>query len=258
MQIILSPSKTQSFNTKVSLNAKAPKFVNKTADLAKLLKTYSATDLAQIMKMSDKLAEQSYQNFQNWVIEHNPNSQPKLSPAIYAYQGAAFSGFELSEYQADDLDYLDKHINILSGLYGVLSPLDLIQAYRLELGLKLAFKIKQKQYKNLYEYWFEDINNSLAGKGKKIINLASLEYSKIIDKKRFEIVNIEFKVKKDNKLKTVGIYAKQQRGKFANWFVKNKIKSLNELNKYHSDGFEFEKIGSSQNNLLFIKNMDTI
>ncbi len=257
MQIILSPSKTQNFDTSAALVTKSPRFLTKTAVLAKHLKSYSVTDLSKLMKMSNKLAEQTYADFQNWTIEHEANSQAKLKAAIYAYQGAAFSGFELSQYQAADLDYLDKHINIISGFYGLLSALDLIQAYRLELGLRLAFKNKQKQYKNLYEYWQQDINNALAEKGEMIINLASLEYSKIIDKKRFEIINIEFKVKKDNKLRTVGIYAKQQRGSFANWLMKNRIESTDALKKYENAGFRFKGAGSSQNSLLFVKNIST-
>ncbi len=256
MQIILSPSKTQNFYTGASLVTKSPRFLTKTAVLAKHLKSYSVADLSKLMKMSDKLAEQTYADFQNWTIEHEPSSQAKLGVAIYAYRGAAFSGFELSQYQADDLDYLDKHVNIISGFYGLLSALDLIQAYRLELGLRWAFKNKQKQYKNLYEYWQQDINNALAEKGETIINLASLEYSKIIDKKRLKIIDIEFKIKKDNKLKTVGIYAKQQRGSFANWLIKNRIESTEALKKYQNAGFRFEGIGSSQNSLLFVKNVN--
>lgn len=253
MQVILSPSKTQSFDTQATAKAKLPKFLAKTENLVEHLKAYSVDELASLMKISDKLALQTFKDFKNWRTEYRPDSQTKFSAAIYAYQGVAFSGFELEQYSPDDLAFLDEHINILSGLYGVLSSLDLIQAYRLELGLKLVFEINQKQYKNLYDYWRNDINDILAQKTKIIINLASLEYSKIIDKKRFKVVNIEFKINKNNKLKTVAIYAKQQRGRFTNWIVKNKIESLQELEEYHNDGFEFRGLGSSLNNLLFVK-----
>ena len=252
MQIILSPSKTQSFSASNNLKSKLPVFLEKANDLAKILKGYSADDLATLMKMSSKLAVQTFTNYQAWDANGLANGRQ----AIFAYQGAVYSGFDLENYSPEDFSFLDSHINILSGLYGVLSPLDLIQAYRLDVGQKLGFELDGIKYTNLYKYWSSDLNQYFLDRlepNEALLNLASLEYSKMLDKKLFNFVDLDFKVLKDNKLKTIGIYAKQQRGRMANWIVKRKINDIKSLENYTDDGFGFDGVGSSPEKLLFVK-----
>jgi len=255
MQIILSPSKTQSFSYNYRVKAKAPVFLDKANYLAEILKSYTKDQLAKLMNISSKLAEQSWQNFQNWDIEHLPSNS---TPAIHAYKGAVYSGFELEGYSSDDFDFLNSRVNILSGLYGVLAALDLIKPYRLDVGQKLEFVVDKKKYVNLYEYWGKEVNGYLAAKSQSdevLLNLASNEYSKMISKKSFNFVEVDFKVLKDDKLKTIGIYAKQQRGRMANWIVKNRISDIKSMEKYRNDGFVFSEFGSSPSKLLFIKKL---
>ncbi len=261
MQIILSPTKTQAFSEVSGLQAgqltvSEPRFLKQTNALAKVLKQYSLKELESLMKISPRIAKHSSKAFESWRLEHKQIIPNETAPAISAYKGISFSGFELENYSSQDFEFANKHINILSGFYGVLSPLDVIRSYRLELGLSWSFEANGRSYRNLYDYWRDDVNDYLAEKlsgGDVLLNLASQEYAKIIDKKRFFMVTVDFKVIKDKKLKTVSVYAKQQRGRLANWIVKNRVEDIAEIKNYRNDGFSYESSLTQSGHILFTK-----
>jgi len=261
MQVILSPTKTQVFSNVFKdesprFMVRPPRFLSRTHALAELLKRLSVNELEKLMKISPKLAGATFEAVESWRLEHNQIIPNETAPAIFAYRGSSFSGFELDKYTTQDFEFANSYLNILSGFYGVLAPLDIIRSYRLELGLSWSFSVNGKVYKNLYDYWREDVNNYLVEKlssSDVLLNLASQEYSKIIDKKRFFIVTVDFKTLNNKKLKTIATFAKQQRGRLADWIVANRVENIAEIKDYSNDGFSYEPTLSQSGYILFIK-----
>ena len=256
--ILLSPSKTQDFLTpSPTKRSKKLIFPNETEQLSKVLKKLSKKELAELMHVSPKLAELTYGRFKNW----NGNFSSKDSgykQALFAFKGDVYKAFDDEKYTADDISYMEKNIKIISGFYGLLTPLTNIKPYRLEMGTKLSFKVGVHEYKSLYQYWREVLTAKLMKEmqgDELLINLASVEYSKAIDLKQFgeRVVNIQFKVSKNGVPKTVAIFAKRQRGQMAYWVTKNRVETVAGLKKYRNDGFAFSKDLSSNNNLVFVK-----
>lgn len=276
MQIIISPSKTQDFTRDFSekLNGKigdfsVSEFNKETKKLAKLFKKFSQKDLEKMMKISPKLAELNFERFAKWNGSFSNRKKDKkgefnFSPAIFAFLGDVYRGFDLENWNKKDFDYAQKNLKIISGFYGVLEPLNFLKPYRLEMGTKISFKIGKREYKNLYEFWGEKITDYLCDKFRKdkekiLLNLASVEYFKVIDRKKIEqkgvkIIDVDFKIKKGNELKTIAIFAKMARGEMANWIIKNKISSEKDLEKFNENGWKISFKNSSKNKLFFVKN----
>jgi len=272
MIIIVSPSKTQDFKTaSIIKKGVVSNFNNETKKLSKVMKSFSAEELGKIMKISAKLAELNFERFQNWngsFLKEKSKNGYNFKPCIYAFKGDVYRGFDLENYSEKDFKYAEKKLRIISGFYGLMTPLTYLKPYRLEMGTKIMFKIGKREYKNLYDFWGNKITEKLKidlekTKAKFILNLASVEYSKAVDLKFFgdAVVNVDFKVSKNGVEKVVAIFAKRQRGKMANWVIENKIENPKDLKKYKNAGFEYsakstkearEKTGD-KNKLVFVK-----
>lgn len=248
MIIVISPAKSLDFesffNCKKSTN---PHFLNETQKLVAALKNFSEKDLEKLMSISKKLAELNFERFQNF--EKMPKRQ-----ALLAFDGDVYAGIEKEKYSEKDFEFAQNHLRILSGLYGILRPLDLISPYRLEMGSD--FKNFKFLTKNLYEFWGDKISQEIEKSAAKfLINLASEEYFSAINPKKIsaKIINIIFKEKKGGVLKIVGINAKKARGLMTNFVIKNKIIEPQKLKNFSQENYHFDEKLSDEKNWIFIR-----
>lgn len=254
MIILLSPSKSLNFENKiVSKTHTIPTFLKDSQILINELKKFSAKDLAKLMKISDNLAKL---NFERYEAFKTPFTVKNSRPAIFVFDGDVYDGIDAENYSEKDLNFAQNHLRILSGLYGILKPLDLIQPYRLEMGTNL----KSSSAKNLYQFWQEKItdflNKELTKTSEKIIlNLASEEYFNAVDPNKIkgQIVNVIFKEKKGNDYKIIVIFAKKARGLMADYIIKNKIQKIEEIKKFNCSNYKFKKEFSDKNNWCFCR-----
>jgi uncharacterized protein len=251
MFVLLSPSKTQNFQKKLNLKHTQPFFVGEIQVLIKELRNYTVKDLEELMGISYKLAELNFKRFNEFESNFNLENAKQ---AISAFSGDVYDGIEIDEYTSEDVDFAQEHIGIISGLYGLLRPLDLIQPYRLEMGVDL--KVAGK--KNLYGFWDDKITrriNSLNEARRPVVNLASVEYFKVINRKEIasRFVNIVFQEHDKGVYKIVGILAKRARGLMANYIVKNRVSSLDDLKEFKLDGYSFIKDRSDESNFVFVR-----
>lgn len=244
MIIILSPSKTMDMKGAKSSDSN---FLEETHSLIKILKTFSPEALSKLMKIKGKLLD-------SVVNIYNEFDDSPLKPSIEAYTGFVFKGLDLNNYSKEEKDFLDNHFIILSALYGCLFPYTEIKKYRLDMTMKVDAK------NSLYDYWKVNINSSLiktmSDKNEKfLINLASTEFSKLIDRKSFpsNIIDIDFKEEKNGNFKSVSTYAKKARGLMANYIVKNKIEDLEVLKKFTDENYSFNEELSSEKNYVFTR-----
>lgn len=252
MKIIISPAKSLDFESKVPTSIHTqPRFLEQSEKLNKKLKTLSKKKLADLMSISDDLARLNYDRNQEWKMPFTPNNSKQ---AIYAFTGAVFQGIDVNSLAEEKLPLLQNRLRILSGLYGLLKPLDLIQPYRLEMGTKL--KVGRKE--NLYKFWDTDLANSLNDEledGELLINLASAEYFKALPKKILKVGMITpvFKDFKNGHYKTIMTYAKKARGLMVRYIIENNINSLEELKGFNTDGYGYSEELSSENELVFTR-----
>lgn len=254
MLIVISPAKTLDFESPLPTRKHSqPAFLEQSEQLVKALRRLSPDDIADLMHVSSKIAEQNYARFHNW---DRPFSPDNARPSIYAFKGDVYTGLNVSQYQAADLEFAQKHLRILSGLYGVLRPLDLMQAYRLEMGTSF----RNKKGKNLYEFWGEAptqaINKALQEqKDDVLINLASNEYFKVLDKARLnaKLITPVFKDYKNGKYKVISFFAKKARGLMASYIVLNRIKTGEGLKKFKGEGYRFSAKESDDDTLVFLR-----
>ncbi|MCL1925129.1 MAG: peroxide stress protein YaaA [Defluviitaleaceae bacterium] len=236
MKIIISESKTMKLKEHGETNT--PIFYDKSQIIKEYLKNMTLKDLQKLWKTNDNLTKLNYDRLH--AEEH------ELTPSLLAYEGLQFQYMNANNFKKDEWEYLDKHLIIISGFYGILKPTDGVTYHRLELQSKISIKDK----KNLYEYWREDIESLL--KGNIILNLASNEYSKII--KNLPMINCTFSVKENDKIKTKATDAKMLRGMMINFIAKNKIKEVERIKDFRSLSYSFSEELSSENNYIFIKN----
>ena len=256
MLIILSPTKT--FATKAKLfkeDFMLPAHLNKSQILMNELKMKTIDELIKLMHISPKLAQLNFERFQQWNKNFNiENSQQ----AIFAYRGEVFNGLDAETLKDSDIRFAQKHLIVLSGLYGMLRPLDLIQPYRLEMGTKASFAGR----KNLYEFWKETVTSSLqqalkAQNDNILINLASNEYFKTIDTKTIDanIISPQFKENKDGVYKIVTIYAKKARGMMTRFILQNRISDPEQIKLFDLDGYYYNDLLTiSPSNPVFTRN----
>ena len=223
-----------------------PVFKDKAEKLADYLKKLSPDELQELMQISEKLARLNHERYQNWTIEG-------AYPAIYLYAGDTYKGLDIQSFPKEKLPELQKKLRIISGLYGLLRPLDLIAPYRLEMKTPLSYK----NYKDLYDYWSEAVTRQLneEAQGKPIVNLASKEYAAVIDKAKLQVpfIQVDFKDKRNGKYKTIGLYAKKARGNMARWIAENGIENPEDLKKFQGLGYRFSPELSSENHLVFVR-----
>jgi cytoplasmic iron level regulating protein YaaA (DUF328/UPF0246 family) len=252
MLTLISPAKTLDFESEFSVkNHTQPAFLKETEKLINILKKASIADLEKVFSVSKKLAELNFNRFQNFSKKFDSSNS---RPALIAFDGDVYDGFDKKNFTQKDFDFAQDHLRILSGLYGLLRPLDLMQPYRLEMGTD--FKKFDSSIKNLYGFWSDKIAQELNSVDSKyIINLASEEYFSAVDPKKIKakIINVAFKERKNGKLKIVGINAKKARGLMANFIIKNRIDDLKELKKFCEATYKLEITLSNQDNLVFTR-----
>ena len=247
MKILISPAKSLDFDSNIdSLKCTQPVFLNKTSQINSVLKEKSPKDLMQLQGISKKLSDLNWKRNNDYVDNHNyKNSRP----AVFAFNGDVYSGIDIKTLSEDKVYDLQKSLRILSGYYGVLKPLDLIQPYRLEMGTKLAVNGSE----NLYKFWSENITNSILDEMSSedlLINLASNEYFEAFDKKKFNgrIVSPVFKDFKNGKLKIISFYAKKARGMMVRYIVDNKVSSYKELLGFNLGNYLYNEAETSDEN----------
>ena len=236
MILLLSPSKNMkdcAYENKTS----QPVFINEAKSLVNELNKMNISEIQDFMEISEKLAHLNFQRFQNWSLPFNKTNS---SPAIYSFSGDVYEGLDAYSLEEEDVKFAQRNLLILSGLYGILKPLDLIQPYRLEMGKKL----KYESHKNLYSFWNDKISLYLNNiKDKVIINLASNEYFNVVNKEKIskKIISPIFKDEKNGKFKIISFYAKKARGLMANYIIKNKIDDPSQLIKFNINGYTYNK-----------------
>ncbi|MDX2113431.1 MAG: peroxide stress protein YaaA [Alphaproteobacteria bacterium] len=254
MLIVLSPSKTLDYESESRLiRYSQPDMLLKSQLLVAELKTYSTDKLADLMEISDKLATLNAQRYRAFKV---PFTLHNARQALLAFKGDVYEGIHAADYGDDDWDFAQNHVRILSGLYGLLKPLDLMQPYRLEMGTQL----KTRFGKDLYAFWGESITNSLnqALEGHKnpvLINLASQEYFKAVNPKLLHapVVEMVFKEKHKGALKIIGLHAKKARGMMAQYIIRNRLDSPADMKDFKDEGYRFEKALSSESQFVFVR-----
>ncbi len=247
MKILISPAKSLDFDSNIdSLKCTQPVFLNKTSQINSVLKEKSPKDLMQLQGISQKLSDLNWKRNNDYVDNHNDKNS---RPAVFAFNGDVYSGIDVKTLSEDKVYDLQKSLRILSGYYGVLKPLDLIQPYRLEMGTKLAVNGSE----NLYKFWSENITNSILDEMSSedlLINLASNEYFEAFDKKKFDgrIISPVFKDFKNGKLKIISFYAKKARGMMVRYIVDNSVSSYNELLGFNLGNYSYNEAETSDEN----------
>ncbi len=250
MLLILSSAKTLVFDNAFLVPEKTqPIYQEDTNFLVNSLQNFSSEQLGKLLGVSESLANLNYQRFQLFNTSQKP-------AAILAYRGDVFKQLELNSYKDNDYLFAQNHLRIISGLYGLLRPLDGISPYRLEMSTRL----KTEKADNLYQFWTEEITQQLNKELEKhdnqiLINLASNEYSRIIDSKQFDypILKVSFKEMRNGQLKTIGIMAKKSRGLMTNWIIQNKIDEPLQLKHYSGLGYHYNESLSNEQEMFFIK-----
>ena len=238
--MLLSPAKTLDYETPVTTNSfSIPDYLGKSSELVKVLKQKSFLDLMELMQVSQKIAELNVERFNQWKL---PFSTENAKQAVLAFKGDVYTGLDASALSENRLAYTQSHLRILSGLYGLLRPLDLMQPYRLEMGLKLT----TKKGENLYQFWGEKITdalNVLLAKQDEpvLINLASNEYFKSVQKKNLDgrLITPEFKDWKNGKYKMISFFAKKARGLMVRFAIDHNIQKAEVLQNFDYDGYHF-------------------
>lgn len=252
MLMVISPAKTLDYETELPLKRfSQPEFLPQAQELIDQLQVLSPADVAGLMKLSDKLASLNVNRFAHWA---QPFTSDNARPAIYAFKGDVYTGLDAYSFSETDMDFAQGHLRMLSGLYGLLKPLDLMQAYRLEMGTKF----ENLKGKNLYEFWGDTISqtiNEMLPENETLINLASNEYFKAVDKKALnaEVITPVFKDEKNGQYKIISFYAKKARGLMAAYIIKNRISKPEKLKEFDVDGYRFSEEMSKSKEWVFVR-----
>ncbi|MFL2662806.1 MAG: YaaA family protein [Alphaproteobacteria bacterium] len=248
--IIISPSKNLNIEPEtVNYKFSEPKFKKKIKILSENLKGLSISELQSLMPISDKLIELNKKRFVNF-----DNSKNLKKPAAFLFTGATFDGLSIRSLEENLYDYAQKKLRILSGLYGILKPFDVIQPYRLEMGTNTVKLINS----DLYKFWREDVSKNLNEEIKIngstfLFNLSSKEYFSVLNHKKIsaKVINFDFKTKLNDEYKNIGMQIKKMRGSMAKFIIDNRIESVEPLKNFQVNNFKFDKILPETNTLLF-------
>lgn len=252
MKIITSPAKLMNIsNSTEFLKPSKPTFIQEAALIQSYLKEKSPKFLSELMEISPKLAEENWERNQNWKA--NPTAK-ESAPAMFAFTGEVYRGLNANTLSKEAVDYLQKNYRMLSGLYGWLKPSDKVMLYRLEMGRHFEFE----HYKNLYEFWQDKVTAQLNSELKKkdlVLNLASNEYFKVIDKKKVNapIINFDFYELKSGKPKTIVVYTKHARGLVVRFCAETNAQTLNDVKAFNYEGYRIDEERSTDSNLVFVR-----
>ena len=254
MIIILSPAKTLDYTVENPAGFSAPTFLSESKELISNLKAKEPHEIASLMHLSDKLSALNFERYQAWSGQTAVSENSKS--AISVFKGDVYQGLSAETLDSKGLAFAQKHLRILSGLYGELRPLDIIEPYRLEMGTKL----ENSKGKNLYEFWgskvIDNISKELKDLGSNLlINLASNEYSSVLGKipDSINVVSPVFKDKKGDQHKIISFYAKKARGFMARWIIDNQITTSEELSNFSEEGYYFSRSDSSEEAPVFLR-----
>jgi len=252
MKIVISPAKSLDFESKAPVTDYTEGIFLKEAErLQKVLKKKSPKKISDLMHISSNLGELNWQRNQNWQL---PFTLENSKQAVYAFTGDVYIGLDVNTIPATKIEQLQNKLRILSGLYGVLKPLDLIQPYRLEMGTKLKLRTKN----NLYQFWGDKITKALNDElsdGEVFVNLASNEYFKSVNPKvlKANIVTPVFKDYKNGELKIISFFAKKARGLMVRYIIENNIEKAEDLKGFNYESYAFDANLSTVNNLVFTR-----
>ena len=250
---IISPAKKLDYETvEKKLEASQPALLNYSKSLIGDLKKLSPHQVSSLMGLSDKLGALNYERFQEW---QTPFTKSNSKQAILAFKGDVYQGLDAESLSETELIWAQKHIRILSGLYGVLKPMDLMQPYRLEMGTKFA----TKQGQNLYDFWnsiiTEELNKSFSSDDSTLLNLASNEYFKSINVSELKanVISPVFMDKKNGKYKIISFFAKKARGLMTRYVIKNRIEDITDIQNFTEGGYFFNEEVSENNKPVFYR-----
>lgn len=254
MLILISPAKTLDFESKVKTRTfTQPDFLRDSKMLVKEMQTRTAQDISEMMHVSSNIAELNFFRYLNFSTPFTPENARQ---AIYAFRGDVYTGIDIDSWKSADVRYAQDHLRILSGLYGVLRPLDLIQPYRLEMGIGL----KNKKGDDLYAFWGDKItkaiNEAIEGQRSKVlINLASQEYFKSVNttKLEAELVSPVFKDYKNGNYKIISFFAKKARGQMSAWIIQNRVRKPEDLKSFDVDGYAYNPAMSTESLPVFTR-----
>ena len=251
MLIVISPAKTLDFETAPSTESHSqPRFLQQSQQLINELKDLSTAEIASLMKLSDKLAALNMVRFQTW---QQPFNLTNAKQALLAFKGDVYTGLDADTLDAAGLEFAQQHLRILSGLYGVLRPLDLMQPYRLEMGTKFA-NIKGK---DLYQFWGSQLRESIESelKGGVLVNLASNEYFKAVEAKKLtaRIITPVFKDWKNGQYKIISFYAKKARGLMSRYIIDHRITEPENIKGFDREGYRFSPEMSHADEWVFLR-----
>ena len=255
MITLLSPAKTLDYESPLPVkDFSIPENLRQSKQLIKELRKKDPQDLSDLMGLSEKLANLNFERNMNWEppVKHSDD----IRQAIFAFKGDVYTGLSAYSLKKSDINFLDKHVRILSGLYGILKPLDLMSPYRLEMGTKL----ETSEGKDLYEFWGQEITNSInesisSHKSKYILNLASVEYFYSVknDLLNGEVISPVFKDYKNGKYKIISFFAKKARGSMTRYLVENRIDSPKDISGFDYDGYKYSKSESTEYSPVFLR-----
>ena len=252
MKIVISPAKSLNLEKELPTRIHTePLFLKESREVHKVLKDKKPADLSELMSISDKLADLNWKRNQDWKTPFTPEN---ARPAIYTFNGDVYTGLDAYTIPLNKIEALQDRLRILSGLYGLLKPLDLMQAYRLEMGTKLPIGESQ----NLYQFWKPTITKALNKElkdGELFVNLASNEYFSAIDVKALKVPVIipEFKDYKNGKLKIISFFAKKARGMMVRYIIDTNAETIEDLKGFNYDGYQFDANLSEGNQLVFTR-----
>ncbi|MEQ8470387.1 MAG: peroxide stress protein YaaA [Marinoscillum sp.] len=251
MIAIVSPAKTLDFETQIDTERTKARFFDRSKILLDVLREKTEEDIQSMMSISDKLAQLNVERFQNFSTRHTTYNSKQ---AMFAFQGDVYQGLGAGSFTSEDVAFAQDHFRILSGLYGLLRPLDAIQPYRLEMGTQLQVNGSR----NLYEFWGSDIakklRRDLKDQGDNVlINLASVEYFKSVDLKalKAKVIDVDFKDFSNGEYKIVSFYAKKARGLMSRYIIKNKVTDIEVLKGFDYEGYYFDEANSNETTLAF-------
>jgi len=254
MLMMISPAKKLDMkNPAMVADYSQPAFLNQTAELASIMRMKSADELAVMMKISPSLAELNVRRFHAW---HTPFDIQNAKQALFAFRGDVYASLDADSLGPDDIDYAQQHLRILSGFYGLLRPLDLMQAYRLEMGTRLS----GKHGKDLYAFWGDSLTRALATElsghqEKALVNLASGEYSRAMDAKGMpgRVVHIHFKEQANGAYRTIGIHAKRARGMMCRYAIEQRADAPEALQGFNVAGYRYRQELSTESEWVFAR-----
>ena len=253
MLMIISPAKTLDYESPLATqNHTQPDFLDDACELIDQLKELEPHQVSNLMSISDKLGQLNAERFRNW---HTPFTLDNARQAVLAFKGDVYTGLDAESFSEEDFEFAQKHLRILSGLYGLLRPLDLMQPYRLEMGTRF----ENHRGKDLYAFWgnrlTEALNGLLADDDQVLVNLASNEYFKSVQKKHLDarLITPQFKDWKNGQYKMISFYAKKARGLMCRYAIQNRITDAEDLKGFDLEGYYFSSEHSDNNNWVFLR-----